>query len=108
MSRTIDQCTCGHERRVHSYPSQDWFNGKSDVYPKNGGDGECASCECKHFFPHPQPATAESIPFGRKLQVFLESCGEVKYRGTIAFVTELDGKVWEVSNNLRKDPAASP
>ena len=86
MNRATDLCTCGKTRDEHP----DFFD----------SDGHT-------FFPHPQPNAAPKVPFGTKLKSFLESCGEVKFKGTSAFVTELDGTVWEVCNFLRKERGGS-
>ena len=96
MSRATDICTCNKTREEH---------GAYDV-------------EQHHFFPHPQPNTAPRPGMIARLKAFLGSQGTVgvtaanefgyAFEGEESFrLVEQDGKVWEVSIRLRKDPAAS-
>jgi len=91
MTRSIDMCTCGKDRDSH---------GAYDVEQHN-------------FFPHPQPNSAQRKTLPERLADFLTSNSAmldapVPIEDNARFrVFEDDGKLWEVTICLRKDPAAS-
>jgi hypothetical protein len=96
VSRATDICTCNKTREEH---------GAYDVEQHN-------------FFPHPQPNSVPRKGMIDRLREFLGSQGSVgitaanefgyAFDGEESFrLVEEDGKVWEVSIRLRKDPAAN-